>query len=345
MINTGITILAIYRLIRYRKEYKFQHHPIFIGVFVNLILSIVIGVPDIIGAKIFFCEGKEIDYATLNANPTIQVHIHGVLIQVLSLSNRLWFAMALILIFLATFSMKNILGIKRNKIIILSVEIVICIIYPVVCALASFIPLNGYMLSQIVMLPVPANVVVRTIFSFMPQLIISALTLTIIVLIVYRIHSQIQIGSSRTGKRASIQPIEKRLMFLSILYFALNVVISITLISLSVFNNIIENRTNDYVSYLTLASLYSPNGITTTPHGLNATLTLLSPDDQLLMEHRDPFFIIFIQDISIRSIFILVLSVFNFSCSKKKLCQKKNKAIRNRSTVLAKISASASIDV
>ena len=96
VINTGITILAIYRLIRYRKEYKFQHHPIFIGVFVNLILSIVIGVPDIIGAKIIFCEGKEIDYATLNANPTIQVHIHGFLIQVLSLSNRLWFVMALV---------------------------------------------------------------------------------------------------------------------------------------------------------------------------------------------------------------------------------------------------------
>ena len=341
VINTGITILAIYRLIRYRKKYKFQHHPIYVGVFTNLFLSIIIGVPDILGANIFFCGGKQIDYATLNANPTIQVHIHGTLIGIFSISNRLWFLMALILIFLATFPLLNIFNRKRNRVIIIVVEIAVCVAFPVVCGLVPFFPFSGYELSQNIMLPVSINKIIGAVFGFIPQLVITGLTLTAVVLIVYRIHSQIQIGYTRTGKRVGMQPIEKRLIFFSILYFALNFVISLTLVSLIIFDNIIEKESNDYVSYLTLNRPYYPHSVHLT--GLNKTSYLLSPEDQMLVEQRNPFFIIFIQDLGIRSLFILVLSVLNFSCSKKKLCLKKKK--KEITTVATNPNVSASIDV
>ena len=323
VINTGVTILAIYRLIRYRKEFKFQHHPIFIGVFVNLLQSIVGGIPDILGANIFFCEGRQIDYATLNANPTIQVHIHGALMITLSISNRLWFVMALVLILLATFPLRSIFKRNRNRIITVVAEICVCVVYPAVCGLAPFVPFSGYALSDTIMLPVSVSKIVGAVFGYLTQLTISGLTLTIVVLIIYRIHSQIQMGSARTGKRVGIQPIEKRLIFFNIVYFVLNAVITITLASLLIFKNIIEKNSNDYASYLTLNSPYSPN--TMNPFELNTTLSLLSPEDQLLVEPRHPFFIIFIHDIGIRSLFIIVLSVLNFSCSNNKFCLKKNK--------------------
>ena len=321
VINTGVTILAIYRLIRYRKEYKFQHHPIFVGVFVNLIQAIFMGVPDILGANIFFCESQQITYNRLDSNPTIQLHIHGASLRFLSLSNRLWFVMALVLIFLATFPLKDIYRYKWNRITIVLVEIGVCLIFPLICAFVPFVPFSGYRLFQYSMITNANDRMIEFITNLLPQQLIGGLTLTVIVLIVYRIHSQLQIGSSRTGKRIGIQPIEKRLIFFSVLYFALNSIISLSIIIITIFNNSIRTKTSDYASYLTLNSPYSSRGIPS--NGMNKTLSLLSSGDQLLIQYRNPFFILFVHDLSIRSLFILVLSVLNFSCSKPKLCSKK----------------------
>ena len=321
VINTGVTILAIYRLIRYRRKYKFQHHPIFIGVFVNLLQSIIVGVPDILGANIFFCETQQITYNRLNNNPPIQLHVHGAFLRFLSLSNRLWFVMALVLIFLATFPFKDIFRHKRNRVIIVFVEIGVCLMFPLICALVPFIPFSGYRLFQYAMTTFASNRTIEFVTNLVPQQLIGGLTLTVIVLIVYRIHSQLQIGSSRTGKHIGMQPIEKRLIFFSVVYFALNAIISFSIIIITIFNNVIRAKTDDYASYLTLTSPYASRRMPSI--GVNTTLSLLSSEDQLLVQYRDPFFIIFVHDLSIRSLFILVLSVLNFSCSKPKLCMKK----------------------
>ena len=321
VINTAVTILAIYRLIRYRKKYRFQHHPIFIGVFVNLIQAIFVGVPDILGANIFFCEKQQITYEQLNNNPTIQLHIHGAFIRFLSLSNRLWFVMALVLIFLATFPLKDIYRYKFNRIIIVLVEIGVCLIFPLICALVPFVPFSGYRLFQYAMTTNADDRTVEFVTNLIPQQLIGGLTSTAIVLIVYRIHSQLQIGSSRTGKHIGIQPIEKRLIYFSVVYFALNAIISFSIIIITVFMNVIRTKTNDYASYLTLNTPYASRRMPS--RAINTTLFLLSSEDQMLLQYRNPFFIVFVHDLSIRLLFILVLSVLNFSCSKPKLCMKK----------------------
>ena len=280
VINTGITILAIYRLIRYRKEYKFQHHPIFIGVFVNLILSIVIGVPDIIGTKIFFCEGKEIDYATLNANPTIQVHIHGVLIQVLSLSNRLWFVMALVYIFFSKLSMQDIFSYKRNKVIIILLEFILCFLFPVTCAVISY--KAGYVFAPRLMMPITGDKLVGIIFGMAPQLIITGLTLTLIVLILYKIHCRTCIACV-SEKQKELIPIEKRIMFFSVLYFVLNILIVLALLSTSSSLEPFSSGSEERESLVTLKSLYSADTIRPIAGTHHQTLSLLSTTDQELI--------------------------------------------------------------
>ena len=326
LFNLGISILAVIHIVKYYKSFKFQHHPIFVGVFVNLAQSFVIGVPDLIGANLFFCEGRYIDYATLNENPPVQVHIQGGLVSVLSLSNRLWFVMALVLIFPSTFAFSNVLVPIRNRVIIIIIELVICVVYPLVCGLASFIPFRGYRLSAGVQLPVSANSTVGTIFGSIPQVLISGVTITIVILLIYRIHSQIQASSKSTGRKIGLLPIEKRLIIFSSIYFLLIAIILVSLALTKSFRGLINNRYDEYSSYITLLSKYSlPNSTQ-----LNTTLSLLSHNDQLLFHKSDPFYLITINDLSIRGMFIFASSVFSFSCPKIKTCQKDKK--RNDST-------------
>ena len=319
--NSGISILAVIHIVKYYKQYKFQHHPIFVGVFINLVQSFVIGIPDLLGANLFFCEGRRIDYATLNENPPVQLHIQGVLVTILSISNRLWFVMAIVLIFPSTFAFSNVLVPVRNRIIIVMIELVICVAYPLVCGLASFIPFRGYRLSEGVLLPVSANPTVRTVFGTIPQLVISGVTITVIILLLYRLHSQIQAGSIITGRKIGLLPIEKRLLVFSSIYYLLIAIITITLVFTYAFKELIDSRYNEYSSYITLLSNYSlPNSTQ-----LNTTLSLLSHNEQLLFQKSESFYLITITDLSIRGMFIFVSSVFNFSCPKLKICQKDRK--------------------
>ena len=316
--NSGISILAVIRLVKYHKQYKFQHHPIFVGVFVNLVQSFVIGIPDLLGTNLFFCEGRRIDYATLNENPPVQLHIQGVLVTILSTSNRLWFVMAIVLIFPSTFAFSDFLAPTRNRIIIIIVELVICVVYPLVCGLASFIPFSGYRLAESILLPVASNSIVSVLFGSTPQLVISSVTITLVIVLIYRIRIQLQTGSKNTGRKIGLLPIEKRLIAFSGIYYLLIVIITVTLIFTKSFEGYIDNRYSEYSSYITLMSNYSLSNSTQ----LNTTLSLLSHNDQLLFHKSDRFYLITINDLSIRGMFIFVSSVFNFSCPRVKKSQK-----------------------
>ena len=334
--NSGISILAVIHIVKYYKQYKFQHHPIFVGVFINLVQSFVIGIPDLLGANLFFCEGRRIDYATLNENPPVQLHIQGFLVTILSISNRLWFVMAIVLIFPSTFAFSNVLVPVRNRIIIVMIELVICVAYPLVCGLASFIPFRGYRLSESVLLPVSANPTVRTVFGAIPQLVISGVTITVIILLLYRLHSQIQSGSKKTDRKIGLLPIEKRLIILSSIYLLLIAIIAVTFAFTKAFRGLIDNRYNEYSSYITLMSNYSlPNSTQQ-----NTTLSLLPHNEQLLFHKSHPFYLININDLSIRGMFILVSCVFYLSYPKVKICQKEKK--RDDTTANSQTAASCS---
>ena len=318
VINTAVTILAIYRLIRYRRKYRFQHHPIFIGVFVNLILSIVIGVPDIIGAKSFFCNGEEVDYGTLNANPNIQVHIHGAVIQAISISNRVWFVMALLLIFLTKCTTNNICSFRRNRIIIILVEIVICLLFPVSCAVKSY--QTGYVFAPSLMMPIVSDKLVGLIFGMIPHLSITGMTLTLIVLILYNNNNNN--NNCRNEKQKVLIPIEKRIMFFSVLYFLLNILIVMTLISTSTPQDNSSTGSEEIEALITLESYYTSDSMRFIAAGTqNRTLSLLSTPDQELIQYSTAQWNIPVQALSIRLLFIVVLSALN-CCIKDSMEQK-----------------------
>ena len=320
IINIVISVAAFIRIIKIRKELKFEHHPIFIGVIVNLIQSFVIGIPDIIGSDIFYCENKDIDFDFLNENPPIQLHIIGALVSLLGISNRLWFIMAIALIFLSvSFPLKDLFRPRRNRIVIGIVEIAVCFVYPLVGALSAFIPFSGYRLSDSVLLPVHTNRTLGTIFSYAPHLLISAVTITIIVLIIYKIHSKLQNGSDETGKKQSMNPLEKRLLLFSFIYFILIAIICLFLITNSIRQNRLEHELNDFFAMLTLRSPYNSYA-TDSSSMLNQTLTLLTPEDQLLVQDRIMPFLFQINGMAIRIMFIFVLPVLSFPdirCIKK----------------------------
>ena len=134
-----------------------------------------------------------------------------------------------------------------------------------------------------------------------------------IVIIVYKIQWQMQLVSENTGGQQKVQPLEKRLMFFSILYFLLNLVIIISFMTKSLRDNFVEEGTNNFLAFVTLQSTFqATNSVTTI--GTNKTLSLLSPADQLRVESADKPLAVYVHGIGIRMEFILVLSVLNVSC-------------------------------
>ena len=325
VVNIGITLLAIARWIRIRKQTKFQHHPIIFGVFVNLFQALLIGVPDVIGGDITYCGGRQIDYESFNSIPSVQVHIIGGLFTFLALSNRLWFTMALVLILVSVaFPFGNIFNSAKKKTIIITTEVAICFLYPMVSALVPFVPFTGYELSQEIMIPFPANFIVNMVSSSVPHLLISPITMSLVIVIVYKIRSQMQLVNNNKMKPQKVHPLEKRLMFFSIIYFALNLIILLSFITKSIRQNSIEHDLDSYLALQTLQSPYShSNDATATP--LNQTLSLLSPADQLLIEQTQKPIAVYLHGIVIRLHFILVLSVLNLSCQRPRQCGKRHK--------------------
>ena len=322
--NFLITTLAIIRWVIIRKQTKFQHHPIIIGVIVNLVESVTIGVSDMLGGNLFYCNGEGIDYHTFNSAPSIQLQIQGGLITFLGTSNSLWFTTALVLILLSvSYPMKDLFGPKRNRVIIVLIEVSVCVLYPLVTTLLTYVTPAGYKLSEEILLPYPSDVTIHILCWVVPHTLISPITLTLVVIIVYKIQWQMQLVSKNLCKQQTVQPLEKRLMFFSILYFMLNLVIIISFITKSFRDNFVEEGTDNYLSFVTLQSTFqSTNSVTT--NGTNKTLSLLSPTNQLLVESAVKPLAVYVHGIGIRMEFILVLSVLNFSCQIGKCC-KKNK--------------------
>ena len=322
IVNIGITLLAIARWIRIRNQTKFQHHPIIIGVMVNLIQAVFIGVPDVIGGDIIYCGGVQIDYDSFNNIPSVQLHLLGGLFAFLGLSNRLWFTMALVLILVSvSFPLSDIFKSTKKKLIIITAEIVICVLYPLVSALAPLVPFTGYRLSQEIMLPLPANTIISVLCSSIPHLILSPVTMSLVVIIVYKIRSQMQLVNNNKMKPQSVHPLEKRLMFFSIIYFLLNLFITVSYITKYIRQHAIER---DLSSYLALQTLQSPYAYKSDPSSIpiNQTLSLLAPSDQLLLEEVQKPIAVYLHGIGIRLQFILVLSVLNISFQKPRLCKK-----------------------
>ena len=338
LINTGITSFAIYRSIKIRKELRFQHHPIIVGIFFNLVLSFLMGIPDLIGSDIFYCENREIDYDTLHENPPIQLNVMGALVTIFGNSTRLWFLMALVLILLSvSFPMRDLFGSVRNRIVILTIEIIICIFVPCILTMARFTPFTGYKLSEDVLLPTSANPIVSIVCGVVFHLTISSVTFTVILLIIYKIHSQMQLGAGMSGKPQSVHPIEKRLIFFSVVFFLMTLVISVSLITNFVRDNQLQHQINDYFAKITLQSpFYIPKFGSSM---LNQTLSLLMPEDQLLVQDSVKPFVFEIRGLTIRMMFIFVLSMLNFPCSKMN-CKKRregNVQIRHNKKVVVNV--------
>ena len=328
--NLLITILAVIRWIIIRKQTKFQHHPIIIGVLVNLVEAVVIGVSDLLGGNIFYCNGEAIDYDTFNSNPSLQLQIQGGLITFLGTSNSLWFTMALVLILLSvSYPMSDLFEPRRNRVIIVLIEVSVCVLYPLLSTLLTYVTLAGYKLSQEILLPYPSDIIVYILCWVVPHTLISPITLTLVVIIVYKIQWQMQLVSENTGGQQKVQPLEKRLMFFSILYFLLNLVIIISFMTKSLRDNFVEEGTNNFLAFVTLQSTFqATNSVTTI--GTNKTLSLLSPADQLRVESADKPLAVYVHGIGIRMEFILVLSVLNVSCQVS--CCKRNKDIQKKET-------------
>ena len=303
----GITasLVALLSWIRLLSTWKFQHHPILIGIIVNLFQSIGIGVNDIPGVYYFACGGGDIDNDSLKIHPSIQTQILGAIVHSLVLSNRFWFLFALTYILLkVSFPLRDFFNTKRKKIILITIELCICFGIPLITEVITFGSGARYILSPKVSLLISNNPLFTAAFGYIPHALITSFTMSIIMLIIYNIRTKI------TGSDTSIQGIEKRLLLFSGLYFVLTVIIAISVSVHIVIDNRFKHLEDDYRATITLKSILH------TPHNplTNSTVSnLLTTEDRLMMTEATAPVLIYLSGVSQRLMFIVVFAVTNIN--------------------------------
>ena len=283
--------------------WQFQHHPIFMAIIVNLLQSVSIGIIDIPGRYYFTCGGVDIDNLTLENNPTIRTQILGAIIHSLALSNRIWFFVALTYILLRIwFPLRDFFNTNRKKIILIIIEMITCVLIPILTEVVTFSTGARYINSSKIALLVSDNRLLSAVFGFVPHALIASLTMTIILLIIYKIRSQVIINNTK------ILPIEKRLLFFSAIYFVLTVIVALSVSIHLVIDSNLEYQRDEYRSTITLNSILHPTNSSFA--GTNFTVSSLLPlEDRLRITSTSAPLLIYLSGASNRMMFIVVFAV------------------------------------
>ena len=326
LIGAIVSTYAVLSWIIFRRTWQFQHYPILLCICVNLLLSISFCISDIPGIFVFYCHTKTIALDDLNQDAGIHIQIQGTLLHYLGLSNRLWFLMALLhILLIVTFPMKNIFAERKARLITLAIENLVCFGLPVVFEVIPFAFGIRYRYFDEIDMPTLDNVIANAIVGFMPHVIITCLTMTLVICILYKTRIQ-ALRMKEFGEGYQLQTIEKRLLVFSTLYFIISSIIVISILVHNFIDTGINKAFEDYLAFITLESPYIDLSSISTNETLSLLKDFLSPSDQGLIEEVTAPFLFFIRGMGNRLMFIAVFVVVNVRCS----CRRKQ--LRREST-------------
>ena len=315
LVGVLVSTYAVFSWIRFRHTWKFLHYPILFCICVNLLLSISFCISDIPGIFVFYCHTKTIALDDLNQDAGIHIQIQGTLLHYLGLSNRLWFLMALIhILLMVSFPMKNIFAERKARFITLFVENSICFGLPVVLEVIPYAFGIRYFFFDEIDMPTLDNVIANSLVGFTPHVIITCLTMTLVICILYKTRIQ-ALKMKEFGEGYQLQTIEKRLLVFSTLYFIISSIIVVSILVHNFIDTDINKAFEDYLAFITLESPYVNLSSTSTNETLRLLKEFLSPPDQGLIEEVTAPFLFFIRGMGNRLMFIAVFVVVNVRCS------------------------------
>ena len=318
-----VSIYAIFSWIKLRDTWRFQHYPIIVCICVNLFLSLSFAISDIPGVYLFYCHAKLTSLEELNQNPGIHIQIFGTLIHYFGLSNRLWFLVALFHIIVVVFyPMKDIFTGRITVLITLIIENAICFGLPVIAEIVPYALGIRYRYFDKIEMPTLDNSIANAVVGFTPHVIITSLTMTFVILILYKTRIQ-ALKMKQFGEGYELQAIEKRLLVFTVLYFIISSIIVIALIVHYFIDQQVEKIFDDYLALITLESPYKYIN----DPGTNESLkSLLSIENQSLITEVTMPLLLYIRGMGNRLMFVSVFVVINVRCG----CKKK-KSLRKQS--------------
>ena len=317
-----VSIYAIFSWIKLRDTWKFQHYPIIVCICVNLFLSLSFAISDIPGVYLFYCHAKLTSLEELNLNPGIHIQILGSLIHYLGLANRLWFLIALFhIVLVVCFPMKDIFAGKKTIITTLIIENVVCFGLPFIAEIVPYALGIRYRYFNEIEMPTLNSITANAVVGFTPHVIITALTMTLVICILYKTRIQ-ALRMREFGEGYQLQAIEKRLLVFTVLYFIISSIIVISLIIHSFIDRQNEKAFDDFLALITLESTYEDLN----NPGTNETLkSLLSPENQGLITDVTMPLLLYIRGMGNRLMFVAVFVVINVRCG----CKSKPKRKRS----------------
>ena len=345
LVGLVVSTYAVFSWIKLRHTWKFQHYPILFCICVNLLLSISFCVSDIPGVFVFYCHTKTIALNDLNQDAGIHIQIQGTLLHYLGLSNRLWFLMALLhILLMVTFPMKNIFAERKARLITLVVENSLCFGLPVVFEVVPYaFGIRYYFFDEIDM-PTLDNVIANSLVGFTPHVIITCLTMTLVICILYKTRIQ-ALKMKEFGEGYQLQTIEKRLLVFSTLYFIISSIIVVSILVHTFIDTSINKAFDDYLAFITLNSTYTYTNISST----NETLSnLLNPFNSSLIQEPAKPLLVYIRGMGNRLMFIVVFVVITVPCCNKSKKEKvnslrKQSISKSRETIFKNPGANAQI--
>ena len=324
IIGIIVGIFSIFTWIRLIFTWKFQHHPIFIGIVVNFFLSLSFSISDIPGIYYTQCGGVDIDYPTICNNPNLEIQIQGTLTHCLALSNRMWFIVALLhILYTIWHPLKEASPTKWRKMGIIFIEFGICFGIPLAMEVISFGIGARYTINHKTSAIVSNNEVLKAVFGYIPHAIISPVTITIVIITVYKTRTVVIKSGVSMKKAQNLLGIEKRLIAFSGIYFILTLIIATSISLILLTSDQVTAEMRDHAAMLTLRSTILEDGT----HLHNMTVaSLLSYSDQLRITETSAPVQIYLLGVNDRILFIMDFAVVNvnvFSLFKFKACGKK----------------------
>ena len=341
LVGLIVSTYAVFSWIRLRRTWQFQHYPILLCICVNLLLSISFCISDIPGIFVFYCHTKTIALDDLNQDAGIHIQIQGTLLHYLGLSNRLWFLMALLhILLMVTFPMKNIFAERKARLITLAIENLVCFGLLVVFEVIPFAFGIRYRYFDEIDMPTLDNVIANAIVGFIPHVIITCLTMTLVICILYKTRIQ-ALRMKEFGEGYQLQTIEKRLLVFSTLYFIISSIIVISILVHNFIDTGINKAFEDYLAFITLNSTYTYTNNSAT----NETLSnLLNPYNSSLIQEPVKPLLVYIRGMGNRLMFIVVFVVITVPCCNKnengaKISLRKQSMTKSNETIFKKSGA------
>ena len=257
VIDLIFSLFGLIILIKVPSTFKFPQIN-YLFMFINaVVFSLILTAAALPGPYLFFCEQRKEDYAIVAADPSLHITIIGVIAQLSYFSFNLWFLCAVLnVFFIVYFPSWQILQSRKNKLILFVIESCISFGIPPLFPIIYLAIYREYTFVRLPQIPFTTDQIALLIFVVFPLLTITAISLTLIVLTIYKLQLQ-KLVVMGTRQRIQLRPFEIRLVIFAI---CLGVVVFVVFLeaSFDVRNNkIVQFYLEEFWSCLTLKN--NPN--------------------------------------------------------------------------------------